>query len=213
MGKQIKSSTNTEFRPLVDINSKFKPMKQIFNGYEIENRQVLHTMEKDHTKKGNGLILYDEVLQHGVIINQGYIKDIQVAVNILNELGISLNDFQPNTIRFREFGEGYKSGKVSPCKYVLTLKDRKQTKKREVEFKLKRTQFEKYWPMTEGARVMKKRMKKKIKGHLFEVDAFIDRVLLIAECEVTKEEDLAKVPKLGMEVTGNKDWTNKTLAR
>lgn len=139
------------FRPLIKPDSKMKPLKQIFAGYEIEKRQLLCTKEEDHTKRKNALTTYNEVLEHGTEIKQGYIKDIQKAVEILTQLGISLNEFKPNTIRFRKYG----------TKYILTLKDRKDTKKREVEFKLSRTQFLKYWPLTKGSRIYKKSVLRK----------------------------------------------------
>lgn len=213
--KQPEKSPEEElgFRPLINPNSKLKPLKQIFAGFEIEKRQLLFSLEEDHSKSHNGLNTYNEVLEHGVRIEQGYIKDIQVAVQVLNELGIELNEFKPNTIRLRRFGDNRKEKKISKYQYVLTLKDRKETKKREVEFKLSKNQFDKYWPFTEGARVEKKRMKKKIKGFIFELDAFTDRILLIAECEVDNEEKMNKVPKLGVDITGDKNWTNKSLSR
>jgi CYTH domain-containing protein len=207
------SSTTTDFRPLINPNSKTKPMKQIFAGFEIEKRQVLLTKEKDHTKKGNGLEFYNEVLEDGVLIEQGYIKDISKVLPILKQLGVELNDFKPNTIRLRKFGEGHRDKKISKYPYVLTLKDRKETKKREVEFRLKESHFNKWWPLTEGARVYKKRLKKKIKGYTFELDAFVDRILFIAECEVDKEEEMEGVPKIGMDVTNQKNWSNKCLSK
>lgn len=200
-------------RPLIDPNSKLIPLKQLFAGYEVEKKQVLATKEEDYTKKKNSLIFYNEALEEGVRIEQGYIKDIPKAVEVLKELGISLNDFKPNTIRLRKFGLGYKKKKISPSQYVLTLKDKKETKKREVEFKLSPEQFYKYWPLTEGARIEKRRHKKTIKGFEFEIDAFTDRFLLLAECEVTDEKDLLKVPILGMDVTNNSSWSNKALSK
>lgn len=192
-----------EFRPLIDPSSEMKPLKQIYNGYEIEKRQLLMTPTEDHTKKKNGLTLYNEVLEEGTMIEQGYIKDIQEAVVVLQELGIKMSDFKPNTIRLRKYG----------LQYILTLKDRKETKKREVEFELDKKTFLKYWKLTKGARVYKKRLVKKVKGFDFEYDAFIDRFLLIAETEVTTEEDLVKVPKIGMDITNLKDWSNKCLSK
>jgi CYTH domain-containing protein len=191
------------FRPLIKPDSKMKPLKQIFNGFEIEKRQLLCTKEEDHTKRKNALTIYNEVLETGTDIKQGYIKDIQEAIRVLTELGISLNEFKPNTIRFRKYG----------TKYILTLKDRKDTKKREVEFKLSRVQFYKYWPLTKGSRVTKKRLEKKIKGWDFEIDAFTDRFLLIIECEVDAVEKLDKVPVMGMDITSNSAWTNKSLSK
>lgn len=192
-----------ETRPLIDPSSKMKPLKQIYNGYEIEKRFLLLTKEEDFTKNGSGREVYDEVLQHGTVIEQGYVRDIPRAAEILQELGIKLSDFKPNTVRFRKYGK----------KYILTLKNRKETKKREVEFKLSREQFKKYWPDTEGARITKKRLVKKIKKWDFEIDAFTDRFLVIAECEVTSEEMMEKVPKLGQDITQDKNFTNKAMAR
>lgn len=192
-----------EMRPLVTQDSK-KPLKQIYSGFEIEKRQLILTLEEDFTKKKNGLALYDRILREGTPIEQGYIKDIQKVVAILPKLGIQLSpEFKPNTIRLRKYGP----------KYILTLKDRKETKKREVEFKLDKKTFNELWPETEGARVYKRRLKEKTKGFVFEYDAFTDRLLCIAETEVTKEEELENVPKLGMDITHDKNWTNKTLSK
>lgn len=199
------------FRPLISPESKFQPMKQIFNGFEIESKHVLLTIEEDYTKAKNGLITYNEVLSKGCLVHQGYIKDIQRAVAILQEMEIDLNEFKPSTIRFRQYGPGFKA--LSPYKNILTLKDRKETKRREVEFRLTQEQMDKYWPDTKGARVHKKRMLKTIKGFDFEFDAFVDRVLLLAECEVDDEAKLAKIPSLGMNVTNNSVWSNKNLAK
>lgn len=197
--------SNTEtpgHRPLVTENTTFEPMKQIYAGFEIEKRFLLLTHEEDTSKGKNGLEIYNEVLEKGTTIKQGYIMDIQRAKEILDELGIEL-DFKPNTIRFRQYGS----------QYILTCKDRKETKKREVEWELSRTQFNKYWPETKGSRVTKKRLEKKIKKRLVEIDAFTDRLLLIAEIEVQDESEMDKLPKLGMDITGNKKWSNKALSK
>lgn len=211
--KSTSKTSEPEFRPLIDETSTFKPVKEIYSGYEIEKRLLLLTVEKDHSKKSNAITIYNEVLKDGVLIDQGYVKDIAMAVEMLQALGIKPKDFKPNTIRLRKFYEGHKEKGISKYKYVLTLKDKKETKKREVEFKLSKEQFDKYWPETAGARVQKKRLRKKIKGFEFEIDAFTDRVLLIAECEVKDEKDLAKVPIFGMDITNLKDWSNKALSR
>jgi CYTH domain-containing protein len=195
--------TELGFRPLVTESNKFPPVKQIYNGYEIEKRFVVMTVEEDFTKNQNGKILYDEVLSKGTTIEQGYITDIQRAKEVLDELGIDL-DFRPTTIRLRKFG----------TQHILTVKDRKETKKREVEWELDPKVFRKYWKETKGARVYKKRLEREVKGFTVEYDAFTDRFLLLAEIEVDSEKDLAKCPKISkMEVTGQKQWTNKTLSK
>ena len=195
-------TTELGFRSLITENTKFKPVKQIFNGFEIEKRFLLMTKEEDTSKNKNGLEIYNEVLEKGTIIKQGYIMDIQRAKDILDELEIEL-EFRPNTIRFRQFGS----------MYILTVKDRKDTKKREVEWELTRKQFNTYWPETKGNRVEKKRLEKTIKKYTVEIDAFTDRFLLIAEIEVSDEASLLKVPTLGMDITGNKNWSNKALSK
>src|SRR5690606_20155455 len=124
-----------------------------------------------------------------------YIKDMMKAKDVLDELGIILNDFKPNTVRLRKYGN----------QYYLTLKDRGETKKREVEYTLDKKVFNKFWPLTKGSRAYKTRMVEEIKGYKVEMDAFTDRYLIIAEIEVVKEKELDKVPKLGMDITGNKD--------
>jgi CYTH domain-containing protein len=202
--KKFQTEKELGFRPFILPSSKIAPVKQLFAGYEIEKKFILLTLEKDHTKNQNGQTLYNEVLENGTKIRQGYIKDIPKAIQLIKKLGIKLNpEFKPNTIRLRQYG----------LKYILTLKDKKETKKREVEFELSRAEFNKHWAMTKGARVEKKRLEKKIKGHLFELDAFTDRFLLLAECEVTDEKLLEKVPKLGMDVTNNSAWANKNLSK
>jgi CYTH domain-containing protein len=191
-------------RSFVSEDNKFEPMQQTYNGFEIEKRYVLMTKEEDHTKNKNGLERYNEVLEKGKPIRQGYIKDFDIARDMLEDFSISLAEgFKPNTVRLRQYGEDY----------ILTLKDRKETKKREVEWALDRKQFNKWWKHTEGARVEKRRLRKKIKGYLVEFDAFTDRFLLLAEIEVADEKELKLVPVLGMDVTNNNTWTNKTLSK
>ncbi|WP_396190266.1 hypothetical protein [Flavobacterium sp.] len=191
------------FRALVTPENKFKPVKQIYNGYEIEKRFLVLTVEEDFTKNQQGLKLYNEILETGTTIEQGYITDIQRAKEVLEELEIDL-DFRPTTIRFRKYG--------TQC--ILTVKDRKETKKREVEWELDPKQFRKYWRETKGARVYKKRMVREVKGYQVEYDAFTDRLLLIAEIEVTSEKELLKLPKISTsDITGQKQWTNKTLSK
>ncbi len=192
------------FRPLITENTKIKPLKQLYSGYEIEKKWVLATKEEDHTKNKNALERYNEVLEQGITIEQGYIKDFDKARELLTELGIGLSpDFKPNTIRLRRYG----------AQYILTLKDKKETKTREVEWEIERKDFNKWWKETKGARVYKKRLKKKIKGFNVEFDAFTDRFLLLAEIEVKSEEELKNCPKLGLDVTNNNQWSNKALSK
>lgn len=190
------------FNPLVSDASKLKPTNELFLGNEIEKRFVLLTKEEDHTPKGNGLETLDKVLKHGLLVEQGYILDLQKARKMVTELGIKIQ-FEPTTVRLRKMA-GF---------YILTLKDRKSTKAREAEWQLDQNTFNKYWKLTKGARISKKRYIQSIKGHYVEIDAFLDRLLLMAEIEVDSEKEMSKLPKLGMDVTGNKNWSNKSMSQ
>jgi len=203
-GSKKQGAKDKSFRSFLDSDNKFKPVRELFNGFEIEKRWVVMTVEEDHSKKKNGLVIYNEVLETGQIYEQGYIKDMDIARTMLEELGIVLNEFRPNTVRLRR----------TPEMYILTLKDRKETKRREVEWELDRKTFMNYWKHTKGARVRKVRLEKEVKGgHLAVFDAFTDRFLLLAEIEVQDESMMKNLPNLGMDVTGQKPWTNKSLAK
>lgn len=201
--KKEKKVTEPEFRSLLGADNKFKPLTEVYNGYEIEKRWVLLTHEEDFSKGGNGVQLYHEALRKGVRIVQGYIMDMDSAIEMVSELGIVV-EFKPNTVRLRSF-----DGK----QFILTLKDKKETKRREVEWELDKKTFQKYWKLTKGHRVHKNRYKKEVKGNVIEFDAFTDRYLLMAEIEVKDEAQLEKLPKLGLDVTTDSSWTNKKLAK
>lgn len=189
-------------RPLVAEGNKLPPTKEIYNGFEIEARYMLLSTKEDYTKQKNGIELYDRTLQKGDKIEQGYILELFKAKDMLDELGIAV-DFSPNTVRLRKYGSTY----------ILTLKDRKATKRREVEWELDKKTFYKYWPLTKGARVYKTRHITKVKNHEITFDAFTDRFLLLAEIEVSDETILPTLPRIGNEITGQKEWTNKSLAK
>lgn len=205
MAKPIKKKPKEQepsFRPLVAEGTTFKPLKQIYNGFEIEKRWVVLTVEEDHSKAKNGVVLYNRALEKGDAYEQGYILDMDKAREVVSELGI-IPDFQPNTVRLRK----------TPTQYIFTLKDKKETKRREVEWELDKKTFAKYWPLTKGARVTKRRYITEIRGNETIFDAFTDRYLLMAEIEVKDEKLLESLPKMGFEVTGDSTWSNKKLAK
>ena len=199
--KKKKASKEPEFRSLLGSDNKFKPLKEVYNGFEIEKRWVIMNKEEDYSKAKNGVILYDDALRKGVQIIQGYVE-MDAAVDMVAELGITV-EFKPNTVRLRSF-----DGK----QFILTLKDKKAEKRREVEWELDKKTFQKYWKLTKGRRVRKTRYTKEVKGNKIEFDAFTDRFLLMAEIEVMDEKLLDGLPKLGLDVTTDSSWTNKKLA-
>lgn len=203
MSGKLVNDAGVEFKPLVSESSELRPAKQIYNGFEIEKRWVLLTMEQDHTKKQNGLSLYNKAMEKGEMYYQGYIMDLPQAGEMLQELGIEL-EFIPNTVRLRR----------TPKQFILTVKDKKSTKRREVEWELDKKTFLKYWPLTKENRISKRRyiMKHKV-GKEMVLDAFTDRLLLMAEVEVFNEKDLGRINDLGFEVTNEKTWSNKALSK
>jgi CYTH domain-containing protein len=196
-------SASDSFRPLVGEGNKFKPLRQIYNGFEIEKRWVVMTVDDDHSKAKNGKQLYNKALENGDSYEQGYIMDQAQAVEMVAELGI-VPDFQPNTVRLR---------KINGKKFIFTLKDKKETKRREVEWELDRKTFNKYWPLTIDHRVTKRRFITNVKGKEVMFDAFTDRFLLMVEIEVKDEKELETLPKMGFDVTNDSSWTNKKLAK
>ena len=78
--------------------------------------------------------------------------------------------------------------------------------------------FDKLWPATEGARVEKRRFKVPDGEHVWEVDEFLDRALVLAEIELDDEEtDVAfpawLAPFVVREVTEESAYLNLTLAQ
>ena len=193
----------TKFRSLLAESNKLKPAKQLFNGFEIEKRWLILTAEDDFSKNKNGIAQYDEALRKGERYEQGYITDEAVMVEVAGKLGI-VPDFKPNTMRLR---------KIGTKTFILTLKDKKETKRREVEWTLERKTFNELWPLTKGHRVYKTRYEKTIKGKVTVIDAFTDRYLLMAEIEVKDEKELDGLPKLGFDVTKDSSWSNKSLSK
>jgi CYTH domain-containing protein len=178
----------------------------ITDGHEIENRQLLDLSVPFNMR------LYNDTLELGILIDQGYVP---VTPQTIRRVEVDFKvppDFEIDTIRVRRFTT---YSRTINYMYVLTLKSDKTKDKprREVEYKLNRETFSAYWEQTIGRRVQKKRANKKIKGRTFEIDAFTDRILLIAECEVETIEALKKVPKIGKDITNNKRMTNKKLAK
>jgi CYTH domain-containing protein len=192
-----------DHRPLLAEGNKLKPTREIFNGFEIEKRWLLATHEEDYTKKKNSISLYDKTLRDGKRYEQGYITDEDKMVEVAQALGI-IPDFKPKTMRLRKIGTNL---------FILTLKDKKETKRREVEWELDQKTFKKFWPLTKGHRVYKTRTEKETKNGLLVMDAFTDRYLLMAEIEVKDEKSLDDLPKLGFDVTKDSSWSNKALSK
>jgi len=74
------------------------------------------------------------------------------------------------------------------------------------------------WPLTEGKRVTKRRHKIADGGLVWEIDAFTDRELVLAEVELPSPNTEAKLPEwlapyVVREVTEESEYVNINLAR
>ena len=87
----------------------------------------------------------------------------------------------------------------------------------EAEEETTREVFETLWPLTEGRRVAKRRHRIQDGAHLWEIDAFTDRELVIAEVELPAREADVVLPEwlrpfVLREVTGDPAYLNENLA-
>lgn len=175
--------------------------------FEIEKKFLLMDTKKDYTDRKIGLELYNEVLRHGKEIKQGYIanspKNAPLIAAMIWDFGMVIN-FRFDNVRLRETDGEY---------FYATIKGKGKIKQREEEVEISRANFKKYWSASIHRRVIKKRLVKKINNRLFEIDAFTDRFLLLAEKEVSSEALLFMVPKIGKDVSNNSKYSNKNLAK
>jgi CYTH domain-containing protein len=174
---------------------------------EIEKKYLIREDGTDHTT-GALLSMYASVdeLKHSVMtegktIRQGYIP-LESGQELCKELGIFL-DFLPTEARLRD-----KGGK----KY-FTLKGKGGLERNEAESDISDRLFNAYWPKTEGNRVEKVRLKRPCQGHSVEIDVYTDRDLVVAEIEVPSLEEASRLEALGKDVTEDKSYKNKNLAR
>jgi CHAD domain-containing protein/CYTH domain-containing protein len=87
----------------------------------------------------------------------------------------------------------------------------------EIEEPLSRELFEALWPLTGGCRVLKRRHRVRVGAHLWEVDEFLDRDLVLAEVELERVDERPEpppwlAPRIVREVTEEGAFTNLALA-
>lgn len=78
--------------------------------------------------------------------------------------------------------------------------------------------FEAMWPLTLGRRIFKRRYEVPEGSHLWEVDEFTDRELVLAEVELSRADEVVEIPDwlapwLVREVTDDPAYRNSVLAR
>jgi CHAD domain-containing protein/CYTH domain-containing protein len=103
-------------------------------------------------------------------------------------------------------------------RFYRTIKQGSGLQRLELEEEAIPEVFEKLWPLTEGHRVHKRRYKVPDGTHVWEVDEFLDRDLLLVEVELTSQDETVEVPgwlkpHVVREVTGDDQYVNQNLAR
>jgi len=145
--------------------------------------------------------LKNNALSIGKKIEQGYLpieEGLQLAGILKLEFG-----FKPFEARLRN-----KNGV-----HYFTLKGEGNLSRNEIEEKISETLFNKYWPLTLYRRVEKVRFEKKYIEYNYEIDVYTDRDLIVGEIEIPKIEDVIKIPPLGKDITEDKRYKNKNLAK
>lgn len=88
----------------------------------------------------------------------------------------------------------------------------------EIDEGTSRALFDAMWPLTADARVRKQRHVVRDASHVWEIDVFLDRELVLAEVELSGLDDVAELPEwlapyVVRDVTGEPAYFNSVLAR
>lgn len=145
--------------------------------------------------------LVHDIKTNGVRVTQGYLTP---------EAGAELTHFEnlqpgftPTEARLRN-----KGGELT-----FTLKGDGALERDELEVPLTQFAFESFWPQTDGRRVDKIRLTKPYGNYTIEIDFYLDRGLIVAEVELASAEEAAGFPALGQDITTDKAYKNKNLAK
>ena len=103
-------------------------------------------------------------------------------------------------------------------RFLRTVKHGLGLARLEIEERTSRELFEALFALTEGARIEKRRHRIVVGDHVWEIDEFLDRELVLAEVELKAVSETPAVPKwmkrvLVREVTEEREFTNWALAR
>ncbi len=145
--------------------------------------------------------LKDDVTNNGAPIRQGYLS-LTTGRELSDLVGMNV-DFIPSEARLRD----------KKKKFYFTIKGSGGLERNELEVEIEREIFYQYWPQTKGQRVEKIRLSRPFDGHTLEIDVYTDRDLIVAEIEVPTLEEAEKLEILGKDVTTDKRYKNKNLAK
>jgi CYTH domain-containing protein len=95
----------------------------------------------------------------------------------------------------------------------LTLKsDGTQTRK-EYEININKEEYESFYFNPKNPKIEKIRWEKEINNLTYEFDFYINRNLIVFEVEVQNENDLDKIIPFGKDITSDKGYKNRNLAK
>jgi len=146
-------------------------------------------------------IIEKNVLKNGDIIRQGYLP-IKKGMELAERIGL-LVDFIVDEARLRD-----KAGIL-----FFTLKGKGDASRDEIEHQIAKDLFNEYWPSTRGKRVEKVRLSEPYHGYILEIDVFTDRILILAEIEAPTINEVTELKSVGFDVTTDKKYKNKNLAK
>lgn len=103
-------------------------------------------------------------------------------------------------------------------RYFRTVKLGRGAVRIEIEEETTAKIFRTMWPLTRGRRVKKVRFAVRVGKHIWEIDDFRDRDLVLAEVELTSEGETANMPPwikrvLVRDVTDESKYVNARLAK
>lgn len=103
-------------------------------------------------------------------------------------------------------------------RYYRTVKLGSGVERIELEEEADEPIFQHLWLLTEGRRLRKRRYVVPNGDDMWEIDEFLDRPLVLAELELEQADAKVKIPDwlkpvLVREVTEERDYTNRSLAR
>ena len=175
------------------------------NNYETEAFRSWYASMGGDTSRDVVQALQGRVLRDGVPLLQGYFLQVGgEAVRELADLVGFENDFEPTEARLRKKGKE---------QFYFTLKGKGGVQRNEFEAEIPRMTFDRYWLDTQGLRVEKVRLAREYGRHTAEIDVYTDRQLIVIEVEVPTLEAAERLAPLGKDVTEDKAYKNKNLAR
>lgn len=136
----------------------------------------------------------------------------------------------PRTAAVLEIDQGYLPGtnlverlrrevsREGVVRYFRTVKVGSGVERIELEDETEQRIFDHLWLLTEGRRLRKRRYVVPNGDDLWEVDEFLDRTLVLAELEIPRADSAIAIPDwlkpaLVREVTHEREYTNRSLAR